>query len=132
MPRWDPIRHFRGVRACLVLAALVALSGCAAKPDLGKASNVVETALDSWKKGEDPRQLASRGIEITDPDWSGGNRLLEYTVKSTTAQPQQGPRVVVVLKMQDRAGKTVQSEVAYEVLLNDGIKIGRDAFHVGS
>ena len=103
--------------------------GCSAKPELGKAQAAVETALNSWKNGEDSKQLASKGIEIAEPDWSAGFRLVDYTVKNTTAQPQQGPRVVVVLNMKDRSGKKVDTEVAYEVLVKDKIQIGRDAFH---
>ena len=111
--------------------ALTIISGCGKKDDLNKAKTVVETALDSWKKAENPQQLVGQGIEITDPDWQAGHRLLEFAVKSASSQPQQGPRVIVVLTMQDKTGKKVDTEVAYEVILTDKAKIGRDAFHVG-
>ena len=54
-------------------------------------------------------------------------------MKNASAQPQQGPRVVVMLHLQDRAGKKVSKEVAYEVIFKDQnkVSIGRDAFHVG-
>jgi hypothetical protein len=115
---------------CLPCALLVLLAGCGAKEDLGKAKSSVETCLVAWKKGDPPKSLAGQGIEITDPDWSAGNKLLDFTVKNVTSQAQQGPRVVVVLNMQNRAGKKVNTEVAYEVLLKDKIQVGRDAFHV--
>lgn len=114
---------------CLFVAAL---AGCARKDDLNKAQSVVETALESWKKAEDPRSLVGQGIEINDPDWKAGHRLLDYTVKSAVSQPQQGPRVVVELNLQTKAGKKIRSEVAYEVIIADTVKIGRDAFHVAA
>jgi hypothetical protein len=72
---------------------------------------------------------ARAAITIAEPDWQAGYRLLDYELKDASAQPQQGPRVVVVLNLQDRAGKKVNKEVAYEVILEDKVRIGRDAFH---
>jgi hypothetical protein len=109
------------------LAALL-LAGCSAKPDLNRAEAVVKTALDTWKGGGDPQQLASQGIDIADPDWAAGYKLLDYKVKSVAALPQQGPRVVALLNLKDRAAPK-SKEVAYEVILGDKVRIGRDAFH---
>jgi len=109
---------------------LAALAGCSAKEDLGKARSSVETCLNAWKQGGDPKTLASQGIEFTEPDWIAGNKLVDFTVKNASSQNQQGPRVVVVLNMKTRAGKKLNSEVAYEVLFKEKIQIGRDAFHV--
>lgn len=111
-------------------ALLVALIGCSTKEDLGKAKASVETCLNAWKQGGDPKGLASQGIEFTDPDWVAGNKLVDFALKNASSQAQQGPRVVAVLNMKNRAGKNVNSEVAYEVLFKDTIRIGRDAFHV--
>lgn len=117
--------------AVVFLLALPWLSGCGGqKEDLKKAKSVVETALNHWKSGEAADKLVSQGIEITDEDWVGGANLLDFTIKSATSLPQQGPRVVVTLNLQKRNGKKLNSEVAYEVLLADKVKIGRDAFHV--
>jgi len=42
--------------------------------------------------------------------------------------------VVIVLTLQNRGGKKLSKEVAYEVIFKDRNRasIGRDAFHVGS
>jgi hypothetical protein len=112
------------------MLALVWLSGCGPKDDLKKAKSVVETSLNHWKSGEPADKLASQGIEIYDEDWKAGNKLLDFTIQNATSMPQQGPRVVVLLSMKRRNGKKVDTEVAYEVLLTDKAKIGRDAFHV--
>jgi hypothetical protein len=113
---------------------LVLVSGCGSKVDLNRAEKVVRTALEAWKGGGNPKQLADQGIEIVEPDWKAGYRLLNYELKNASAQPQQGPRVVVVLHLQTRAGKKVRQEVAYEVIFKDQnkVSIGRDAFHISS
>lgn len=122
-----------GSAAILVFALTsLVLVGCGGKEDLGKARAAVESSLNKWKSGGQPQQMSAEGIEFTDPDWSDGLRLIEFSVKQVSSQPQQGPRVVVLLNLQNRAGKMISTEVAYEVLLKDTIKVGRDAFHVGS
>ncbi len=119
-----------GASPAFLLILLFSLFGCGRKDDLNKARVVVDTSLNCWMQGEDPQLLAGQGIEIADPDWQSGHRLLDFTVKDASSLPQQGPRVVVVLSMQDKRGKKMDAEVAYEVLLTDKVKIGRDAFHV--
>ena len=121
-------------RSTAVVALLVFASGCGQKVDLDRAGQAVISALEAWKGGGTPEQLAAQAIEITEPDWKAGYRLLDFQLKSASLQPQQGPRVVVVLTVQGRAGKRVSKEVAYEVIFKDGnkVSIGRDAFHVGS
>jgi hypothetical protein len=114
----------------IAFAMLASSTGCGKKEDLNKAKTVVETALTSWKNGESADKLVGQGIEITDEDWKVGSKLLNFTIKDASSQPQQGPRVVVMLNMQRRNGKKVDSEVAYEVIFGDKTKIGRDAFHV--
>ena len=116
------------------VALLVFFCGCGAKAELGRAEQVVKTSLEAWKAAETPQQLTDRAIDIAEPDWKAGYRLLDFQVKNASAQPQQGPRVVVVLTLQNRAGKKLSKEVAYEVIFKDHnkVSIGRDAFHVGS
>jgi hypothetical protein len=108
--------------------------GCGAKADLGEAEQAVRAALEVWKGGGTPNQLADQSIEIAEPDWVSGIRLVDFQLKGASAQPQQGPRVIAVLHLQGRAGKRVSKEVAYEVIRKGGSKvsIGRDAFYVGT
>lgn len=126
----DKFRNNARRMAVIALLVMISASGCGRKDDLGRAKSVVETSLNSWKNAEDPTNLVAKGIEFTEPDWKNGQRLVDFTVKSVTSVPQQGPRVVVVLNLQDKSGMTMNTEVAYEVLLADKAKIGRDAFHV--
>jgi hypothetical protein len=122
----------RGSTAFVVL--VVFACGCGTKANLDRAEKAVRTSLEAWKGGGTPQQLAGQAIEIAEPDWKAGHRLLDFELKHASAQPQQGPRVVVVLHLQNRAGKKVSKEVAYEVIFKDQhkVSIGRDAFHVGS
>lgn len=114
----------------IMIAAVVCFTGCGPKEDFNKAKTSVELALASWKKGENAKQLTSQGIEIVDPDWATGHRLLDYTIKNVSSQPQQGPRVVVAVNLQNKAGKKVNTEIAYEVSMKDTVKISRDPFHI--
>jgi hypothetical protein len=115
----------------LSFALVLCILGCGAKVDLEKPRTAVESFLDRWKRGDTPRQLAGEAMHVADPDWEAGFRLLDFKVTEVSAQPQQGPRVVVMLNLQDRAGKKMNKEVAYEVVLDAEVRIGRDAFHVG-
>jgi hypothetical protein len=118
----------------MAVVLLAFASGCGAKADLGEAEQAVRSALEVWKGGGTPKQLADQSIEIAEPDWASGTKLIDFQVKGASAQPQQGPRVVAVLHLQGRAGKRVSKEVAYEVIHKGGSKvsIGRDAFYVGT
>ena len=117
-----------------LIALLVFVCGCGPKADLDRAENAVRESLEAWKAGGQPHQLSDWAIDIAEPDWKAGFRLLDFQVKNASAQPQQGPRVVVVLTLQNRAGKKLNKEVAYEVNFKDQgkVSIGRDAFHVGA
>jgi hypothetical protein len=115
------------------VGVLFLLAGCGGpKDDLNKAKSVVETALESWKNAEKSKDLVARGIDILDEDWNAGHRLVDFNVKSVSSQPQQGPRVVVMLNLQSKAKKKKDTEIAYEVILTDSAlaKIRRDPFHI--
>lgn len=95
-----------------------------------KAKSLVQTSLDGWKNGENPSQMASHSIEIHDPDWKKGHKLLDFSIKSSLEMPQQGPRVVVMLTTQEKGKKQKTTEVAYEVIVGEKSKISRDPFHI--
>ncbi len=113
---------------------ILLLPGCGKKADLGRAEQAVRASLEVWKGGGKPNQLGEKAIDIVEPDWLAGYKLVDFQVKNASTQPQQGPRVVVVLSLQGRGGKAVSREVAYEVVFKDQnkVSIGRDPFHIGS
>jgi hypothetical protein len=121
---------------CLLHVGLVlsasALSGCnkASTEQLqGKAEAALETALNAWVRGEaaDKYSDVSQPIQITDPDWKSGSRLLSFlTVESKpSTESADHFRCRVALSLQDRKGKKVEKEVDYEVRLGDKIVIER-------
>ena len=103
-----------------LLGLLIASCGGGQVVDVDKAKSAVTTSLTKWKEKGTPDQLT--GIEIADPDWSAGLQLVDFQVKETSTPAQQGPRVVVVLNLKNRAGKKIDREVAYEVLIKDKIQ----------
>lgn len=123
----DLLKPHHTMLGCVLL---MLICGCGTRVDLNKAQATVKVALEKWKEGGTPTQLTNQSIDITDPDWNAGFKLLDFQVKNASEQPQQGPRVVVVLNLQDRAGRKVHREVAYEVISGDRVRIGRDAFHI--
>src|SRR5262249_5146278 len=113
--RLEEISMYRGALAPLSLLLFVA--GCGSGDNLDRASNVVTTALTEWKNGGSPQKLVERGIDIAEPDWNSHYRLLDFKVDDASEQPQQGPRVVVVLNLQSPKGAKLTREVAYEVIM---------------
>ena len=112
------------------LAFVVGVCGCGGGPDLNKADAAVQTALTAWKSKSTPEALAAEhAIDILEPDWRAGYRLVDFEMKQASAQPQQGPRVVAKLTLQRPTGKQITKEVAYEVLFKERTSIGRDPYH---
>jgi hypothetical protein len=114
-----------------IILALLALAGCK-KDDAAqqnKAEAAIDKALDAWARGESADKLTtgSPPIQIDDPDWKSGVRLLSFLTaesKPSTAAPGQF-HCRVSLALQDRAGKKSEKEVHYEVALGATISITR-------
>jgi hypothetical protein len=71
--------------ACLLVRATLLLRGCSnpGSPhpvDPPRARDALKTALDEWKKGENPQSLASAStpIIVQDFDWTSGAKLIDY------------------------------------------------------
>jgi hypothetical protein len=119
---------------CGFLVATLSLStflvpGCARGPSrqpTDRAEHLVEKALDAWSRGVSPDQFASssESLQVTDPDWSAGSRLLSFL--SVESKQNDGTiRCRVALSLQDRQGKKVDREVVYDVQLGDRTIIRR-------
>ena len=94
-----------------------------------KAEAVVERFLDAWTRGDSPEKFAEANpsIQVTDPDWKAGYRLLSFLGKDAKQSQQTPPRFLcrVSLSVQDRKGKKLDKEVAYDVRMEEKIVIGR-------
>src|SRR5438045_1704888 len=102
---------------CLAALGLAAGSaGCggaagkaAPRAELDRAQAALQAALDAWKKGGRP------GAGITDPDWAGGVRLVDYMIYNAEGRPGEDVRCGVALSLRDRQGKALTKDVVYSV-----------------
>ncbi len=115
--------------AALGLATLAAQGCGSSQQPVEKAEAIVDRVLDAWTRGEpasrfeDPKQ----SIQVTDPDWKAGCRLLSFLAIEAKQTQETTPHVRcrVALSLQDRKGKKVDKEVVYDVQLGNKILIGR-------
>jgi hypothetical protein len=130
-----PLKLLRLASLVVTLALLPELAGCGGKrslsqADLDRAQKAVEAALTVWQKGEPPSRLATLDppIQMVDPDWKAGVKLLRHEIKKTEGYQGQNPVCVVVLSVVNRKGQKQNTEVPYEVDLGPKLVISR-AFH---
>ncbi len=121
----------RRLYAGLALWALVAL-GCGRGPPkqpAEKAEAVVEQFLDAWSRGDSPERFAApdRPIQVTDPDWRAGYRLVSFLGVEARQSPDSPDHVRCrfALSLRDRKGRKVDKEVVYDVKLGDTTVIAR-------
>jgi hypothetical protein len=117
----------------LLLAALA--FGCSrrhsfSQADLDRARTALQTALDSWKKGEMPERLRALAepIEFAEEGPRNGLRLLDFQIVDDRHTDAQTIRFTVKLTVQDRRGRREQREATYAVGLKSPIVIGRDPY----
>jgi hypothetical protein len=120
---------------CRLVAAAAALTtlagGCekAAPQPADKAEAALNQVLVAWTQGEPAGTFADpeKPVQVTDPDWIAGYRLLQFLAFESKSNPDKQGRVRcrVSLTLQDPRGKKVDKEVVYEVDLGDRIVIER-------
>jgi hypothetical protein len=82
--------------------------------DPKEARAALETALDTWKRGESPQTLKDRTppIQFADLNWDKGARLLAYEVADE--QPRGlGMRITVKLSLESKDGKRRDATTIY-------------------
>ena len=121
-------------RCCMItLAFAVALlGGCsgshwAASVDPERARETLKTALDVWKKGEEPTTLTSNTPAITaqDLDWMGGATLVDYEVTGDGKSVEGNLYVPVTLTLKKAKGKEVKKKVTYVVTTSPNLAVFR-------
>lgn len=121
-----------GLTVAIGLALYMSLAGCGGNNSLpqeviDRARQEMQTALDTWKKGDSLTKLGKM-VQVTDQDWKAGLRLLGYEVKRAEGLQGENVRCWVVLALQNRQGKMLEKEVVYEVRVGDKTIIARDPF----
>lgn len=121
----------------MAFAALLCLlaSGCQRghgfkQAELNRARELLESALESWKKGEMPEKLRARPepIEFAEEGLKSGLRLLDYQILDCKYTDAEMMRFSVKLTVQDRRGRRQERQATYAVALKSPIAIGRDPF----
>ena len=82
--------------------------------DAKDARAALETALDSWKRGDSPQKLNERTppIQFADLNWEKGERLLKYDV--AVEEPSGlGMRITVKLSLEGKDGKRRDATTVY-------------------
>ncbi len=110
--------------AAVLLAAVAALlPGClgggsqASPVDAPQARQLLNTALEGWKKGDAPESLqkGSPPITVQDFDWMGGAKLENYQVDGEGKNFELNLHIPVKLTLKTKDGETVTKTVTYIV-----------------
>ncbi len=119
----------RPIPVLVLLLSTLLLPGCGKSPPqqpADRAEVLVEQFLDAWSRGVSPEKFAGTNpaLQVTDPDWSAGHRLLSFL--SAEAKPAGDTvRCRVALTLRDRQGQKVDREVVYDVQLGERSVIRR-------
>jgi hypothetical protein len=82
--------------------------------DTGRAEEVMKTALDAWKQGDEYGSLQQREppLYFREPEWEVGKMLVEFTIGKVDLMGRQG-RCSVNLSLKDKDGKVSEREISY-------------------
>ncbi len=125
-----------GMRRALALWAgailLLMSSGCGADghpqpADSAQARVALRAALDSWKAGQKPEDLArqSPAIHVKDVDWDGGFRLVAYRADADGRLVGYDMNYPVVLELKSPKGAAVTKNAVYTVTTRTEVFISR-------
>jgi hypothetical protein len=123
------------MKHCILMAlCLGPLLGCSKGPagpaDIDKAGPALRTALEAWKDGKTPQELAgqSPSIVMNEDDWREGKRLLDYRMEEAGAL--QGRQVVwwAQIKLEGKGGRPESRRAKYLIDTTPRLVIVRDRF----
>ncbi len=127
-----PLRCAVWIPALVSVVFTVICCGCGdggAQQQLDEAQVSVETALNSWKRGEKPASLlaSSPVIEFFDDDWNQSVSLVDYSVHQTYFETDGTPRCAVDLSLKTGDQPPRQLRVTYEMVTKENrLVIARD------
>jgi hypothetical protein len=120
--------------AYVLSVALFALSvaGCGRKldppVDPDRAGEVLQAALDSWKKGDAFGDLEKRDppIYFNEREWEAGKKLVNYQAGKVTLMGRQG-RCTVKLTLEEKGGNRTERDIGYQIDTTPRVVIAREA-----
>lgn len=130
---WTRRRH---LSLTLALAStLLSSSGCGGgsvpiPSDQTQARQTLDSALESWKKGEtvEAMKTASPSILVSDSKWERGAKLSKFEVQGE-GKPSGAERAFTVdLWLADSKGKETKEQVVYKVGTNPILTVFRSLF----
>ncbi len=109
------------IRRCLcptVLLLALTFTGCTSRlpppTDPAEARAALQTALDTWKRGEALETLTERTppIQFADLQWESGARLLKYEI-AAAEQRGLGMRITVKMSLEAKGGQRRDTTTVY-------------------
>lgn len=73
--------------------------------ELQRVRTALESALDTWKKGEKMDALKAKSIEFTDPDWRANAKLIKYKIDRVEGTKGQNVRGWTHVSLTTRQGR---------------------------
>jgi hypothetical protein len=113
------------------LLALGCSSGITNAPvNAAKARETLQTALESWKKGDkvDALQGASPPIYVIDMEWQSGARLKDYQIVGDGEEKDANLFCPVKLTVRESSGKEVKRDVTYIISTAPNLTVSRKVF----
>jgi hypothetical protein len=99
----------------------------AATPDSSRAALVA--ALDGWKAGKTPEQLAelSPSVTLIDDDFLGGRKLLDYKIEGDGQARGTGYSYVVTVTLEGKdGGKNTTRKIPYNAVTEPKHVVSRE------
>jgi hypothetical protein len=112
-------------RSALVLVALIAPAcGPSTNPSADAARTALATALDAWRDGKKPADLAelTPPVQVIDSEWAGGRKLASYQIVRETPS-ETDKRFVVKLTY---AAPPAEAEVVFIMVGSEPVSVFRD------
>lgn len=118
-------------RISLAAMLAVGLGGCGGGPgtsDPASARAVLETVLESWKRGESARAPRDDAppVNIADYRWESGYKLTEYTIAEAAGRAGFDHRFSVDLRLTTPKGKKTREKAVYLVAVDPAVTVVRD------
>jgi hypothetical protein len=109
-------------------------SGCSGggpgRVDAPLARQSLQTVLESWKNGDQPRALQDRSpkIVVQDVDWEAGRALVDFEIVGAGKFDDANLRCPVALTLKEKSGRKVKKQVRYVVGTSPAITVFREFF----
>jgi hypothetical protein len=115
-----------------VAGLLLTASGCGAggtpeTADSAQAQAALRAALESWKSGQKPEDLARQSppIHVKDADWDGGFRLVDFRADAQGKLAGYDVNYAVVLELKSPKGVPIKKNAVYTITTRPELVIAR-------